>query len=82
LCETGGGWSLAFGSHRNDPPHGLVAIPIDGFKIPWGVNLLSRKNESRPAARAIIELLFEESAVRNSAALADEAEKLSEAVAH
>ena len=82
LCEAGAGWSLAFGSHRNNPPQGLVSIPIEGFKIPWGVNLLSRKNESRPAARAIIELLFEESALRNNAALADEAEKLSEAVAH
>jgi hypothetical protein len=31
------------------------------------VNLISRKNESRPAARAIIELLFEEAASRNYA---------------
>jgi DNA-binding transcriptional LysR family regulator len=80
LCEAGAGWSLAFGSHRNDPPPGLVSVPITGFKIPWGVNLLSRKNETRPAARAIIDLLFEESAVLNIAALAAEA-KFSDAVA-
>jgi DNA-binding transcriptional LysR family regulator len=65
MCEAGAGWSLAFASHRDAPPPGLVAIPIEGFSVPWGVNLLSRKNESRPAARAIIELLFEEAASRN-----------------
>jgi len=81
FCETGAGWSVAFASHRAEPPSGLVAVPIEGFKIPWGVNLLSRKNESRPAARAIIELLFEESVVRNAAAIADEGKKLSDAIA-
>ena len=65
MCEAGAGWSLAFASHRKAPPPGLVAVPIEGFSIPWGVNLISRKNESRPAARAIIELLFEEAASRN-----------------
>jgi DNA-binding transcriptional LysR family regulator len=68
MCEQGAGWSLAFASHRKHPPPGLVAIPVDGFRIPWGVNLISRKNEARPAARAIIDLLFEESANRNRAA--------------
>jgi DNA-binding transcriptional LysR family regulator len=81
MCEAGAGWSLAFGSHRNEPPQGLISIPITGFTIPWGVNLLSRKNESRPAARAIIDLLFEESAVRNNTANTEEPRKLSDAVA-
>jgi DNA-binding transcriptional LysR family regulator len=67
MCEAGAGWSLAFASHRTAPPPGLIHIPIEGFNIPWGVNLISRKNESRPAARAIIELLFEEAASRNYA---------------
>jgi len=44
MCESGAGWSLGFASHRDDPPSGLVAIPVAGFRIPWGVNLLSRKN--------------------------------------
>jgi DNA-binding transcriptional LysR family regulator len=67
MCETGAGWALGFGSHRYDPPSGLAAIRLEGFLIPWGVNLLSRKNETRPAARAIIDLFFEESAIRNQA---------------
>jgi DNA-binding transcriptional LysR family regulator len=70
MVESGAGWALGFGSHRDDPPPGLVSIPIEGFSLPWGVNLLSRKNETRPAARAIIDLLFEESAIRNAASAA------------
>lgn len=67
MVETGAGWALGFGSHRDDPPPGLASIPLDGFSLPWGVNLLCRRNETRPAARAIIDLLFEESAIRNQA---------------
>jgi DNA-binding transcriptional LysR family regulator len=80
MVEAGAGWSLAFASHLHEPPTGLVPIPIEGFSLPWGVNLLSRKNETRPAARTIIDLLFEESAVRNRAAAA-ESERLSPALA-
>ena len=65
MCEAGAGWSLAFASHRDNPPPGLVAIPIEGFSVPWGVNIISRKNETRPAARAIIDLLFEQSSSRS-----------------
>jgi hypothetical protein len=68
MCENGAGWSLGFASHQSDPPPGLKAVPIEGLNIPWGVNILSRKNETRPAARAIIDLLFEESAARARAA--------------
>ena len=66
LCEAGAGWCLAFASHRSDPPPGLIAVPIDGFTIPWGLNLVSRKNETRPAARAVMDVLFEEAARRNT----------------
>lgn len=72
MVEAGAGWAMGWTSHLHDAPPGLVAIPLEGFSVPWGVNLLSRKNESRPAARAIIDLLFEESAVRNAAARARE----------
>jgi DNA-binding transcriptional LysR family regulator len=81
MCEQGAGWSLAFASHRTIPPPGLVAVRVDGFRIPWGVNLLSRKGESRPAARAIMELLFEESAKRNAIAAEPGARRLSPALA-
>ena len=65
MCEAGAGWSLAFASHRTAPPPGLIPIPIEGFNVPWGINLITRKNENRPAARAVIDLLFEEAASRS-----------------
>lgn len=81
MCENGAGWSLAFASHSSDPPTGLKAIPIEGLNIPWGVNLLSRRNETRPAARAIIDLLFEESAARARAAIPATPERAQPAMA-
>ena len=68
MVESESGWALGFGSHRDDPPPGLASVPLDGFSLPWGVNIISRRNETRPAARAIIDLLFEESALRNASA--------------
>jgi len=76
MCEAGAGWTLGFGSHRNDPPPGLAWIPVEGFNLPWGVNLLSRKNEARPAARTIIDLIFEESNTRNTALAASRSERI------
>ena len=81
MCEQGAGWSLAFSSHRTNPPAGLVAVQVDGFRIPWGVNLLSRKTESRPGARAIIELLFEESTKRNAVSAEPGVRRLAPALA-
>jgi DNA-binding transcriptional LysR family regulator len=81
MGEAGAGWSLGFGSHRNEPPPGLAWIPIEGFSLPWGVNLLSRKNETRPAARTIIDLLFEESNARNAAIASSRPEKIPAALA-
>ncbi|HEY0242269.1 MAG TPA: LysR family transcriptional regulator [Gemmatimonadaceae bacterium] len=75
MVESEAGWALGFGSHRDDPPPGLASVPLEGFSLPWGVNLISRKNETRPAARAIIDLLFEESALRN-VAVATKAEEV------
>ena len=59
LGAQGKGWTLAFGSHAKTPPAGLVRIPIEGFSIPWGIDLLNRRTESRPVPLALIDLLFE-----------------------
>jgi hypothetical protein len=57
LTAEGQGWSFAFKSQRTNPPPGLVSIPIEGFSIPWGINILTRKGESRPTTIAVIALL-------------------------
>ncbi len=50
------GWSFAFGSQGVEPPQGLVYVPIEGFSIPWGIQMLSRKGESRATTLAVIDL--------------------------
>jgi DNA-binding transcriptional LysR family regulator len=57
LTAVGEGWSLGFGRQRADPPRGIVAVPIRGLAIPWGVVLLTRRDESRPTALAVIDII-------------------------
>jgi DNA-binding transcriptional LysR family regulator len=57
LTAADEGWSLGFGRQRSAPPTGVVAIPIKGFSIPWGVVLLTRKDESRAATLTMIDLV-------------------------
>jgi len=57
LTAVGEGWSLGFGRQREDPPRGTVAVPIRDFSIPWGVVLITRRDESRPTALAVIDII-------------------------
>lgn len=57
LAGQGKGWCLGFRSQRERPPLGTVGIPIAGFDLPWGIDLLSRQHEANPAVRVVIELV-------------------------
>jgi DNA-binding transcriptional LysR family regulator len=57
LTAVGEGWSLGFGRQRADPPRGLVAVRIRDFEMPWGVVLVTRRDESRPTALAVIDII-------------------------
>jgi DNA-binding transcriptional LysR family regulator len=57
LTAAGEGWSLGFGRQRNNPPRGLVAVPIRDLAIPWGVVLVRRRDESRPIALAVMDIV-------------------------
>jgi DNA-binding transcriptional LysR family regulator len=59
LVAQGRGWTLAFRSHREHPPAGLVAVPIRGFRLPWGLDILWRRHESNPAVAQVLEVLRE-----------------------
>ena len=48
-----GGWTLGARSMRAAPFGRMVAIPIRGLHIPWGVRLLWRRDESDPAVLAV-----------------------------
>jgi len=53
LVAQGKGWGLGFASHLARPPAGLVAVPITGLDVSWGLDLLGRRHEQNPAVRMI-----------------------------
>jgi DNA-binding transcriptional LysR family regulator len=53
LAAQGLGWCLGAASQRSAPPPGLVALPISGFSVPWGSELIHREGESREAVLAV-----------------------------
>jgi DNA-binding transcriptional LysR family regulator len=57
LAASGAGWLLAARSQRENPPPGLVAIPIEGLYIPWGFDVLWRRAEQRDEVLAVIRLV-------------------------
>lgn len=65
LAAEGEGWCLASGSERRDPPAGLVGVPIEGFSIPWGVCLLTRRDESRATDLTVINLMLDAARLAN-----------------
>jgi DNA-binding transcriptional LysR family regulator len=57
LAGQGKGWCLGFLSQRDRPPLGTIGIPIAGFDLPWGIDLLSRERDTNPAVRVVMDLL-------------------------
>ena len=57
LAATGAGWTVGTKSQRAAPPEGLVAVKIEGFEIPWGLEILSRRDEPDESLRGVIEAL-------------------------
>jgi DNA-binding transcriptional LysR family regulator len=47
LVAQGLGWSIGSASQRVAPPQGVVAVPITDFDLPWGLELVYRRDESR-----------------------------------
>ena len=57
LVAQGRGWCLGFRSQRARPPSGTVAIPVEGLDLPWGIDLLARRQEPSAAVRVVRRLL-------------------------
>jgi len=66
LAAQGKGWSLGFRSHLKRPPAGIVAVPIVGLDLPWGLDLLRRRVEPSPAVRSVVKVIREVAAPRVS----------------
>ena len=50
------GWTLGLGRHRQHPPPGLAAVPVRGLRIPWGLDLIWRRDDRRANVRAVVEI--------------------------
>lgn len=57
MSAKGLGWALGFRSHRKHPPDGLIAIPVKGLTLPWGLDLLWRRHDPNPQVEAIVSAL-------------------------
>jgi DNA-binding transcriptional LysR family regulator len=47
LVAQGLGWAVGSESQRVAPPQGVVAVPLSDFDMPWGLELVYRREESR-----------------------------------
>ena len=54
---AGRGWTIAMRSQRGHPPEGLVAVPVEGLAIQWGVGLVWRRDEREPCVLRVLEVL-------------------------
>jgi len=57
LAAEGVGWALGAHSEQEHPPAGVASIPIQGLEIPWGLELLWRKDEADDAHLSVLDLL-------------------------
>ena len=57
LVASGHGWAMGFASQCEEPPAGTSAVTIDELSIPWGLDLLTRADESRSLILDIAERL-------------------------
>jgi DNA-binding transcriptional LysR family regulator len=53
---SGAGWTIGPRSLRHAPPAGIVARPIEGVHIPWGIGLQWRRNESDPIVSRVADI--------------------------
>ncbi len=57
LVAEGRGWGLGFESQREEPPSGLVVMPLDDFSLRWGVDLIHREDESRTSVLSVLDTI-------------------------
>jgi len=57
LVAEGRGWTLGFLSQSARMPRGTIRRRLAGLTIPWGLEMLWRRDEPKPAVRAVRALL-------------------------
>ncbi|MEP6494293.1 MAG: LysR substrate-binding domain-containing protein [bacterium] len=51
------GWTVGSRYQRANPPSGLIAVPIDGLRIPTGIQILWRRDEDDERVKALLAIL-------------------------
>ena len=59
LAAEGKGWCIGWNSLGGHPPAGLVVRPIEGLHMPWGLDLLWRRDEMNPAVARVLSIMRE-----------------------
>jgi DNA-binding transcriptional LysR family regulator len=59
MVAEGRGWAIGFESQRAHPPNGTVAVPIHGFALPWGVDVMLATDESRAQVLLLVDMLHD-----------------------
>ena len=54
LAANGAGWTTGTRYQCAAPPEGLVAVKIEGFELPWGLQLLWRAEEPDESVLSVI----------------------------
>ena len=59
LAANGMGWAIGSRAQRPNPPPNLTAVPVEGLHIPWGFELLWRRDDPSSAVGATLGVLRE-----------------------
>ena len=56
-AAAGRGWTVGFRSMQERPPAGLIAVPLQGFSLPSGLELRWRRDERARAVRVVLDVI-------------------------
>jgi DNA-binding transcriptional LysR family regulator len=57
LARRGEGWCIAFHRSLRAAPAGLAAVRVRELDLPWGIDMLYRRDESRPTVLGLTRLI-------------------------
>jgi DNA-binding transcriptional LysR family regulator len=68
VAAQGLGWAPGLLAQADAPPSGLVSIPLRDFLLPWGGEVVYRKDESRASSLALVDSIVARAKVRYTSA--------------
>ena len=57
LARRGGGWCIGFHTSLMYPPAGLAAVRVRELNLPWGIDMMYRRNETRAMVLGLTALI-------------------------